>query len=292
MARVPGNRNRRRTAALFLAPLGLFLLLMLGYPFVADLVYSLSSVTFRTIRAPTLSGFGNYVSVLHDSAFWQALTFSLRFAIFATLTELLLGLVLAMVLEPLLDRRKGLLAILLLPLMIAPVLMGIMFRLILNEFVGVIPQYLALIGIHISFLVPPYITPTLITIEVVQWTPFAFLILFTALQSIPSELYEAARVDGASRTQVSRFITLPYLVPALSITAFIRFVDSFRVFDHIYVLTGGGPGNLTTSIAIYIYKAFFQQQLPGAAIAASMLLLVLSLGPLLLSMRYVLREGT
>jgi multiple sugar transport system permease protein len=88
-----------------------------------------------------------------------------------------------------------------------------------------------------------------------------------------------------------RFITLPMMLPAIAITSFIRFIDSFRVFDHIYVLTGGGPGTLTTSISIYIYKNFFQQERLGEAVAASILLLVMSLLPLWISMRYTLRSS-
>lgn len=288
----PSSLSQTRLAALILiAPLVIFLFLVLGYPLLANIFYSFTDVDFETIRAPAFDGLVNYARVLRDGAFWDSLGFSFKFAIFAMLLEVLLGFALAVILEPLLNERKPLLAILLLPLMIAPVLMGIMFRLILNEFVGPIPQYLAQFGFYVNFLVQPLLIPTLITIEVLQWTPFAFLILFTALQNIPGELYEAAHVDGASRFQLFRFITVPMLVPALAIASFIRFVDAFRVFDHIFVLTGGGPGTLTTSISIYIYKTFFQQQLLGQAIAASMLLLILSLGPLLLSMRFVLRRN-
>lgn len=283
-------RRSRAAALLLLAPLVLFLLLVLGYPLAADIFYSFTDIDFENIRSPGWSGLENYSAVLRDGAFWGSLGFSLRFAIAAMVLEVGIGFVLAVILEPLLDKRKPLLAVLLLPLMIAPVLMGIMFRLILNEFVGPIPQYLAQFGIYVNFLTQPLLIPTLVAIEVLQWTPFAFLILFTGLQNIPGELFEAARVDGARRWQLMRYITLPMLVPAIAIACFIRFVDAFRVFDHIFVLTGGGPGTLTTSVAIYIYKTFFQQQLLGQAIAASMILLILSLGPLLVSMRFVIRE--
>jgi multiple sugar transport system permease protein len=113
--------------------------------------------------------------------------------------------------------------------------------------------------------------------------------LYTALQALPQELLEAATVDGASAWQSFRFVTLPLLIPALVIAGFIRFIDSFRVFDHIFVLTGGGPGTATTSIAIYIYKHFFQADALGPAIAASILLLLLSLIPLVISMRLAVR---
>jgi multiple sugar transport system permease protein len=281
--------RERLSPYLLLVPLLLLLMVLLGFPFFANIFYSFSSLRFETLRSPSWIGIGNYVQVLQDSAFWSALGFSARFAIWASLSQLLIGFALALILEPLLSKYKPLLAFLLLPMMISPVLMGIMYRLILNDFVGVIPQYLSMVGIHVSLLTPPYVIPTLIVIEVLQWTPFAFLIFFTALQTIPGDLVEAAKIDGAAPINIFRFITLPLMVPAIAIAGFIRFIDSFRVFDHIFVLTGGGPGTLTTSISIYIYKSFFQQEQLGQAIAASMLLLILSLGPLYISMRYVLR---
>ena len=285
------TRILRTNAAwlVLLSPLVLFMLLVLGYPFVANVFYSFSDVTFETIRSPGWLGVENYVDVLRDGAFWGALGFSLKFAVAATALEVLLGLAMALAFEPILNRHGPLLALLLLPMMVSPALLGIMYRLILNDFVGVVPQGLGAMGVYVNLLTPPFLVPTLITIEVFQWTPFALLLVYTALQTIPADLVEAARIDGASGSQILRSITLPLLVPALAIAAFIRFVDSFRVFDHIYVLTGGGPGTLTTSISIYIYRTFFQQVDLGAAIAASMLLLVLSLIPLLISMRFILR---
>jgi multiple sugar transport system permease protein len=279
------------TPYILIAPLVLFVLAMLAYPFVANLIYSLSDVKFQTLRQPRLEGFGNYLETLRDGAFWSALWFSLRFAVLATVFEVLLGLGLALLLEPLLSKRRFLLAFLLLPMMISPALMGVMYRLILNDFVGIVPQYLKLMGLNISLLAPDWIIFTLVLIEVLQWTPFAFLILFTSLQSLPQDTNEAAKIDGASSPQILRFITLPLMLPAIAITSFVRFIDSFRVFDHIYVLTGGGPGTLTTSISIYIYKNFFQQERLGEAIAASILLLIMSLVPLWISMRYTLRSS-
>ncbi len=279
------------TPYILITPLVLFVVAMLGYPFVTNIIYSLSDVSFQTLRSPKLEGFSNYLETLRDGAFWNALWFSLRFAVIVTVFEVILGLGLALVLEPLLSKRRFLLAFLLLPMMISPALMGVMYRLILNDFVGIIPQYLKLLGINISLLAPDWILFTILLIEILQWTPFAFLILFTSLQGLPGELTEAAKIDGARSSQILRFITLPMMLPAIAIASFIRFIDSFRVFDHIYVLTGGGPGTLTTSISIYIYKNFFQQERLGEAVAASILLLILSLVPLWISMRYTLRSS-
>lgn len=279
----------RREGWLLLAPLLIFLLLWLGFPFLTDVVYSLSEVSFQTLRAPRLTGFGNYAAALGDPAFWRAMGFSLRFALLSTSCQLLLALLLALALNPILAKHRGLMALILLPLMIAPALMGIMYRLILNEFVGVVPLYLEMLGLAPNLLGPDWVLTTVVVIDVLQWTPFALLLLLTARQTIPGELYDAAKADGAGGWQMLRRITLPLLTPALAIAGFVRFIDSFRVFDHIYVLTGGGPGDQTTSISIYIYKGFFQRQELGTAVAASLILLLLSLGVLLAVMRFMLR---
>jgi multiple sugar transport system permease protein len=173
--------------------------------------------------------------------------------------------------------------------MISPALIGIMYRLMLNDFVGVVPQYLGMLGIDVELLGPDWVFTTLVVIEILQWIPFALLALLTAYQSIPSELLEAARIDGGGVFAVFRFVTWPIMIPAIAITTFIRFIDSFRVFDHIYVLTGGGPGTLTTSVSLYIYKEFFEQQRIGMAVAASMFLLLGSVLVLRLAMVWVLR---
>ena len=242
-------------------------------PSLANLGYGLTRFTFASSMAPVL---GRPRQLRRprsrDPAFWAALGFSLRFAVAATLTEVLLGLVLALALEPLLARHRWLMAFLLLPMMVSPALLGVMWRLLLNEFVGIVPAYLDQLGLSANLLGPEWVVTTLVLIEVLQWTPFAFLILFTGLQAIPAELLEAARIDGAGAWQRLRRVVLPLLLPAIGIAAGVRFIDGFRVFDHIYVLTGGGPGTLTTSASIHVYKSFFQTDELGRAVAEAMLL--------------------
>lgn len=292
---IPGVQTAKRPPQgrfmwLLILPLVLFLLATLGFPLLANFYYSVTNLTFENLRNPTLTGLQNYREVLSDSTFWHSLGFSFRFALVATIVEVALGLAFALAFQPILDRYKPLLALVLLPMMISPALMAIMYRLILNDFVGVVPRYMQLLGLpSVDLFGPQWVMTTLVVIEVLQWTPFAFLVLYTALLAVPHDIVEAAVVDGASGSQVLSRVVLPVLTPALAITAFIRFIDSFRVFDHIYVLTGGGPGIQTTSISIYIYKRFFQENALGSAVATSILLLILTLVPLLLLMRHTLR---
>jgi multiple sugar transport system permease protein len=271
--------GKSKAPYLLIAPMTGFLFLLVVIPFLIDVVYSLSSVTFQNLRAPSLQGFGNFLTVLQDGAFWGAMAFSLKFAVFASLAQILLGLFLAIFLAPLLAKRPWLMAVLMLPMMLAPALVGLMYRLVLQEFVGVIPYYFVLFtGDSPAFLDPDHAFTTLVTIEVLQWTPFALLILYSAYQAIPIDIREAAAIDGAGFFRRLRWIDLPFMAPTIAITFFFRFIDSFRVFDNIYVLTGSGSGGSTTTISIYIYEAFFRGSNIGVAVAASILLLVMSFG--------------
>jgi multiple sugar transport system permease protein len=257
-----------------IAPVTLFLLLFLAFPLLVDVVYSLSEVSFETLRSPELTGFGNFATVLADSAFWQATGFSLRFGLLTAAAETLLGLGLAVFLAPLLAQRPWLMAILMMPMMVAPAMVGLMYRLVLHEFVGPVPYYLwEWFGDSPAFLDARSAFWTLTVIEVLQWTPFAIVILYSAYRAIPEQIIEAARIDGAGPLGIFLRIELRLIAPSLVATALIRFIDGFRVFDNVYTLTGAGAGGSTASLSIYIYEAFFRQGAIGPAVAASMLLL-------------------
>jgi multiple sugar transport system permease protein len=267
----------RREGWWLLSPLTVFLLLLLGFPLIADLVYSVSKVGFETIRAPEIAGLGNYAKALADPEFWAAAWFSLMFGFLAACLELGFGLFLAIFLAPLFAARAWLMAIMMLPMMVAPALVGLMYRLILHEFVGPVPYYLLRwFGDFPSFLGQGNAFWTLLAVEVLQWTPFALLIIYSAYAAISPDVREAAELDGASGWKRLMAIDLPLILPMLGVTFFIRFIDSFRVFDNIYTLVGAGAGGSTTSMSIYIYQAFFKTGDIGLAVAASMILLAAS----------------
>jgi len=260
-----------------LAPLTAFLIALLGFPLVVDLVYSVSRVGFENIRAPEITGLGNYAKALADPEFWGAAWFSLRFGLIVASIQVVVGLILAIFLAPLFAARPWLIALLMLPMMVAPALVGLMYRLILHEFVGAVPYYLLeWYGDFPAFLGRQWVFTTLVVIETLQWTPFALLILHSAYAAISPDVREAAALDGATGLRLFVSIDLPLMLPAIGITAFIRFIDSFRVFDNLYTLVGAGAGGSTTSMSIYIYQAFFKVGDIGLAVAASMLLLAAS----------------
>ena len=264
---------RRAENAILAAPLVVFLLLLLGFPTVLDIIYALSDVRFETLRAPGFVGLDNFRAVLADEEFWQASWFSLRFAVLTSLAECLLGLAMAIYFSPILRRFPWLLAVLIMPMIIAPAMMGLMYRLVLHEFIGPLPNYLyELFGISYGFLTAKNVFMTIFVIETLQWTPFALLLFHMAYQSIPDDIREAASVDGTRGWRLLTRIELPLMVPTLLVALFVRFIDGFRVFDKIWTLTGTGPGGSTTSLSIYIYVAFFRSGEIGQAIAASLLL--------------------
>jgi multiple sugar transport system permease protein len=277
---VPPRTNRkqgRKQGWWLLSPLTLFLLALLGFPLLADLIYSVSQVDFTTLRQPRLMGLDNYAKAIDDAEFWAAAWFSLRFGVLAALIQLSAGLGLALFLAPLFNARPWLMAIMLLPMMVAPALVGLMYRLILHEFVGPVPYYLLeWWGDFPAFLSHGNAFWTLLTIECLQWTPFALLILYSAYSTIADEIHEAAALDGADGLRRLLNVDLPLLLPTIGVVFFIRFIDSFRVFDNIYTLVGAGAGGSTTSMSIYIYQAFFKTGDIGLAVAASLLLLLMS----------------
>lgn len=272
---------KRAEGRAYLTPLVGFLLLFLGFPAIINLIYSVSNVSFETLRSPTISGLNNYLNVLTDREFWRSVAFSMRFGILTALAECLIGLFLAIFLEPLLSKRSVLMAPLMLPLMVAPAMVGLMYRLVLHEFAGPVPYYLfEWFGDSPAFLDINNAFWTLVVVETLQWTPFAFLLFYMAYVAIPSDVREAAALDGASVLKLLWWIELPLMLPTLVIAFFIRFIDGFRVFDNVYALTGSGAGGSTTSLSIYIYQAFFKEGAIGKAVAASVVLFLASLAVL------------
>jgi multiple sugar transport system permease protein len=228
----------------------------------------------------TPAGLENFRAIIAASDFWSALRFTIIFAIVVTIVEGLLGFALALVFDRKFPGKRALFSMVLIPIMIAPSLMAVMYRLILNENIGVIPGFLQKFGWDISIFDQRYVFFTLVALDAIQYTSFAFLLVYAALQNIPQEIYESAAIDGARYRQVIWRITLPILKPALAIIAMLRLIDSFRTFDTIYILTGGGPGVSTQTIGIYIYKTAFITGDFGLASAASVTL-VLLLAPLM-----------
>lgn len=265
--------QRRIENTVLAGPLVLFLLAILGFPVILSLVYGVSETSFETLTSPQFSGLQNFRDVTADASFWQAAWFSLRFGAITAVLQCLFGLCLAVYLSPLIRRHGWTVAILIIPMIVAPAMMGLMYRLVLHEFAGPVPYYFyAFLGWSPAFLGNANVFATVVVAETLQWTPFAFLLFLAAHQSIPQDMREAAAVDGTRPLRLFWKIELPMMMPTVFVALFIRFIDGFRVFDNIYTLVGAGPGGSTTSMSIYIYETFLRQGEIGKAMAAAILL--------------------
>jgi multiple sugar transport system permease protein len=177
------------------------------------------------------------------------------------------------------------------PMMIAPSLFGLMSRILFNNFIGLVPNYIRMFfGADIEFFGPDLVFFTLVLIDILQWTPFIFLIVYSAMLGVPNTSIEAARIDGAGKLRILFSVIFPFVLPSIISSGFLRFIESFRVFDTIFVLTGGGPGNMTTSISIYIYKTGFAMGKQSVASAAGLILFLIMLVPTIFSVRGIERS--
>jgi multiple sugar transport system permease protein len=261
--RGPGARF---TVLLFVLPASLFLLATMGYPIIYVAGTSLFDVNFAEadVAAPFV-GAGNYLTLLGDGRFWNSIVVTALFTFFAVSIELLLGLVIALLLARVVRGRRPIVALLLIPTMMMPVAVGLMWRFMLDDGYGMVAyqlKQLSILGPGGLIADPLLVRPltalaSVIAADVWEWTPFMALILFAGLQSLPVEPFEAALVDGASRWQEFRFLTLPLLRRAVAVAVLIRIADAMRVLDVPYALTGGGPGNSTETIQLYVYKLGF-----------------------------------
>ncbi|QRG70174.1 carbohydrate ABC transporter permease [Brevibacillus choshinensis] len=283
-------QHARNQALWMMTPLAVVVIALVAFPTLYAYFVSVHDARLSGESASFL-GLNNYASMLTNPSFYGSIYYSAKFALFATAAELVVGICLAVLFNRKF-RGKGIFtSLLLLPLMVAPSLFALIFRLMLNEFVGIVPYYLNLWGITVNPFDPAWVNVTLVAIDAMQWIPFVFIIVYAGLTTIPEELYEAARVDGANPIQSFFRITLPLLVPTLTIVAFLRAIDSFKIYDMIYVLTNGGPGELTTSVSLFIYKKAFLEGNIGEATAASVLLTFLLAPVLALSMKFIVRRG-
>jgi multiple sugar transport system permease protein len=200
--------------------------------------------------------FKNYMFLLKDDRFWNALKNTLYFTAVSVSLELLLGLSIAILLNRSFRLRGFVRAVVLIPWAIPTVVSARMWEWIYNTDFGILNY---IIGSKINWLGSPFLAMNAaIFMDVWKTTPFVAILLMAGLQIIPRELYQAARVDGAGSWAIFKKITLPLLKPVILVVLIFRTLDAFRIFDAIYVLTGGGPANVTETLSIYAYKVLFQ----------------------------------
>lgn len=249
------RRQEKILAILLLAPSVAYLLLMSVFPTFYSLYLALSNFTLYRPDLARFVGLSNFQFLLGDSGFWQSVRVTLIFAVASVALEFALGLGLAL----LLDRKMkgiGLLrTLLIVPVLISPVGMGLTFRYILAPSYGLLNFLLSSAGLApVNWIVSPtFALPAVIFADLWQWTPFVALILLAGIQSISTEIVEAAQLDGLTEWQMLWRMTLPLIRPVVLVVILIRLIDAIRSFDMVFVLTRGGPGASTEVLSILSY---------------------------------------
>ncbi|MFM0209404.1 sugar ABC transporter permease [Paraburkholderia sediminicola] len=268
--------RRSLPLVLLVGPSVLVLGVLALYPILRVLVDSFFNVDYASGHR-AFTGLENYRAVLGDSEFTASFVNTLQFTVVASVCEVVLGGALALLFFRAFRGRRFVIPLLILPMMLSTLVCSAIWRNWLN-YSGFLNALLAVFGLPgVQWLSDHNLAIwSLILVDVWQWTPMAFLIILAGLQSIAPELYEAARTDGASEWQCLRHITLPLIVPQIVLAMLLRSIDTFKLFDKVYALTGGGPGNATQTLSTYIYDTGFRFFNMGPASAASVMMLLVS----------------
>jgi multiple sugar transport system permease protein len=274
-------RSRRRRAMalpyLLMAP-ALVLLAGMVYPFGLGLYYSLTNYWLQYPNRFRFVWFDNYVNLMTEPLFASAMEFTLGFTVAAVALQVGLGLAVALFLHARIPARAVVRALMLMPLMMPPVITALMWKIMMaSTKAGILNHMLSFLGVDPInwFGSTQGAVVSILIIDTWGNLPFVSLILLGALQALPTEPYEAARVDGAGPLQMLRYITLPLLAPFLVLAAMFRAMDSLRIFDVIYATTAGGPGEATTNLHIMAYQYSFQWYQMGKGMAQAIVLLLL-----------------
>lgn len=286
----------RRFALLLMVPAALFLSALVAWP-VVKLAWDSLFDTQPLAGTSEFVGFGNYADVLGSADFRAAAWRTVVYTVLVVTCEFVLGLATALLFNALGQRSRVFRTIFLYPLMIAPVVAGLLWRFLLIDNFGIVGQLLAQVGIlsdpnAIGWLSDPDIVLFSVAIpDIWLTTSFMTLVLFAGLQNIPGDVVEAARLDGAgARTMLMRVI-LPMLRPVIAVALIVRGVDAARAFDVILIQTGGGPQSASQTLSLLIYQTMVRFGEPGRAAAMSILYLVVLLGVAVVATRTIWRPG-
>lgn len=268
----------RLTPYLFMAPAVVIMAIALIYP-LGYMVYGsfLDWNPSQAIGEAEFVGAKNYVTLWNDPNFRESLQVTLIFAFVCVTVEMVIGVGLALLLDRNIRGMTVLRTLFILPMMIAPVVVGLMWRYMYHPTVGTFNRMLESLGLPTVDWLGQNALMSVIIADIWQWTPFIFILSLAALQSLPRSAIEAARIDGATGWQQIVHIKLPLMMPVLIVTALLRLIDAFKVLEVILVMTEGGPGLSTEILALRISRTATEFRELGVAAAMSNYLLILLL---------------
>jgi multiple sugar transport system permease protein len=249
-----------------LLPAVVVFVLLTGYPIANLLRMSVSTIEFRGgSEIWSFTPGRNWSALLTDPGLGPTVVNTLIFVSAAVAAEMVLGLALALLVGSMTHGKGFLRTIMIIPILVPPVAIGSMFKLMYNHDFGLFNQILAAVGLGpVSWLGSPALALwSVVLVDIWHWVPFVFLILFAAVEGLPREVLEAGRVDGATRWQLLWRVTLPLLMPAITVAFLFRAILAFKAFDEVFLLTGGGPGTSSELLSLHLYKVFFEQNQLG-----------------------------
>jgi len=291
--RAGGGLGEGRFALLLLLPAAVVVFGVVLYPVARTLVVSLFDVTSPLPGSYPFVGLSNYVKVFRDPAFYPVLGHTLYFTLVSTALELTLGIGVALILNAPLRARWLWRSLAILPWALPTIVNGALWRWIYNGQYGALNGLLE--AVHLGgghqWLGSPFLALNMVIVaDVWKNTSIVAFFILAGLQTIAPELYEAARIDGAGAPRIFRQVTLPLIMPSIAMVLILRTIEAFKVFDIIYVMTGGGPASGTQTIAFYTYLQAFSNQLFGYGSALAYLI-VLAVFALAMSYLRLLRQS-
>ena len=280
--------DERWFATKMVTPTFLVLLFMSAFSIAFTIYYSFTNYYYISRSPLKYIGFKNYLTLFNDGYFRSALWNTVKFTVWCSVLETACGIAVAVFVNSLKRFKQLVRVLLLVPYLLPPITAALIWQMMLSSNYGIINKLLSEAGLPVFnwFFDVRTAMPVIILIDVWQCTPFCFLLLDASLQTIPSEQYEAARIDGAGRWQEFIHVTLPSLRNTITLCLLLRTIDSFRMFDKINILTGGGPANTTATITQYIYNYGVKSLKFGFASAGA---IVMALLVLFLSSFYIRR---
>jgi multiple sugar transport system permease protein len=257
------NRSFRHWSLL---PAVLLFVVLTLYPLVNLVRMSVSTIEFtQGAEIWRFTPRANFAQLAADDVLRPALVNTVIFVVVSVTAEMVLGLALAIAVAGLARGKHWVRTVMILPILVPPVAIGSMWKLMYNYDFGIFNQALVAIGAApVNWLGSTSLAlASVIVVDIWHWVPFVFLILFAAVEGLPVDLIEAARVDGATRWQIIRRIMIPLLRPAIVVAFLFRTILAFKVFDEVFLLTSGGPGTATELVNLHLYKVFFEQNQLG-----------------------------
>ncbi|HEV7318100.1 MAG TPA: sugar ABC transporter permease [Ensifer sp.] len=260
----------------FIWPALLIVLLISIFPLVYSLTTSFMSMRLVPPTPARFVGFGNYLDLLQNPRFWHVAGTTTLIAFISVGLQYVIGLSVALALNSKVPGEGIFRVSFLLPMLVAPVAVALIARQVLNPTMGPLNEVMSALG----FPNLPFLTQTswalgsIIAVEVWQWTPFVILMLLAGLQTLPDDVYEAAALENATPWQQFRDITFPMLLPISVAVVFIRLIESYKIIDTVFVMTGGGPGISTETLTLFAYQEGFKKFNLGYTSALSFLFLI------------------